>query len=88
MASTEKETIGIIIIFISITISCIIQLESLRYQSSWLKICTSFNGLSHHIIQMAITYIELILCALKLHVFNTVLIFCAHSTDVANTIMS
>ena len=55
--------IGIIFIFISITISCIfnwkqIQLESLKYQlSPWLIICTPFNGLSHHIFQMAINYI-------------------------------
>ena len=46
-------------------------------------ICTSFNGLSHHIIKMAINYIEIILCVSKLHVFNLVLIFCPDSTDVA-----
>ena len=44
---------------------------------------TSFNELSHHIIQMAINYIEIILCASKLHVFNIVLKFCPDSIDVA-----
>ena len=46
-------------------------------------ICTSFNGLPHHIIKVAIDYIKMILCASKLHVFNLVLIFCPDSTDVA-----
>ena len=46
-------------------------------------ICTSFNGLPHHIIKVAIDYIKMILCASKLHVFNFVLIFCPDSTDVA-----
>ena len=32
---------------------------------------------------MAINYIEIILYASKLHVFNIILIFCPHSTDVA-----
>ena len=30
---------------------------------------TSFNGLPHHIIKMAMNYIETILCASKLYVF-------------------
>ena len=89
MSFIENEIIGIIFIFISITISCIfnrkqIQLESLKYQlSPWRIICTSFNELSHHSIQMAINYIEIILCASKLHVIDIVLIFCPHSIDVA-----
>ena len=64
-----------------------IQLESLKYQlSPWLihVICTSFNGLSHHIIKMTINHIDInFLCASKLHVFNLVLIFCPDSNDVA-----
>ena len=74
----KKELIGIIFIFISITISFIfnwkqIQLESMKYQlSPWLII-----------IQMAIDYIEITLCASKLHVFNIVVEFCPDSTDVA-----
>ena len=49
-----------------------IQLGSMKYQlSPWLKTYTSFNGLSYHIIQMAINYIEIILFASKLHVFNS-----------------
>ena len=85
----KNDIIGIIYIFITITISCIfnwkqIQLASLKYQlSPWLIICTSFNGLSRHIIKMAINHIEIILCASKLHVFKLVLIFCPNSTDVA-----
>ena len=48
--------------------------ELLKYQlSPWLVICTSFNGLSHHIVNMAINYIE-IMCASKLRVFN--IVFC------------
>ena len=62
-----------------------IKLESLKYQlSAWLMICTSFNGLPHHIIKMAMNYIEIILCASKLHIFDLVLIYCPDSTDVAN----
>ena len=61
-----------------------IQLEPLKYQlSAWLMICTSYDGLPHHIIKMAMNYIEMIMCASKLHVFNLVLIFCPDSTDVA-----
>ena len=85
MASIQNEIIGII--FISIIILCIlnwkqIQLAWPKYQlSPWLIICTSFIR-SHHIIQMAMDYTEIVLYASKLHVFNTVLIFCPHSTDV------
>ena len=88
----KNDIIGIIYIFITITISCIfnwkqIQLASLKYQlSPWLIICTSFNGLSHHIIKMAINYIEIIQFASKLHVFKLVLIFCPNSMDVAKYI--
>ena len=60
------------------------QLESLKYQlSAWPMKCISFNGLRYHIIKMAMNYIEIIICASKLHVFNLVLIFCPDSTDVA-----
>ena len=58
-AESKNEIIGTIFIFISITISYIfnwkqIQLESIKYQlSPWLIICTSFNGLSCHIISRA-----------------------------------
>ena len=43
--------------------------------------CTSLNGISHHIIKMAINYM-IWLCASKLHVINLILIFCTESTDV------
>ena len=85
MASIASELIGIIYIFISNTNSCIfnwkqIQLESLKCElSSWLIICISFNGLSHHISQMVIDYIETILCASKLHVLDIVVKFCPDS---------
>ena len=89
MTSIKSELIGIIYIFNSISISCVvnwkqIQSESLKYQfSPWLITCISFNGLSHHIIQIAINYIEMILCVSKFHVFDIVLKFCPDSTYVA-----
>ena len=68
-----------------------IQLESLKHQwSPWLIICTSFNELPHHIIQMAINHIEIILCASKLHVFNIVVVqLClALGTSTSGTLKS
>ena len=72
MASIQNEIIGIIFVFVSLTISYIfnwkqIQLNSLKYQlSPWLILCTSFNGISLHIIQITINYIETILCTSKI----------------------
>ena len=58
-----------------------IQLEWPKYQlSPGLIICTSFNGLSHHIINIAINYTEFILGASKLHIF-IFLIFRPDSTN-------
>ena len=59
-----------------------IQLKSLKYPS---VVCMPndmyFIQWITNIIKMAMNYIEIILCASKLHVFN--LIFCPDSTDVA-----
>ena len=48
----------------------------LNFVEEGIIICTSFNGLIHHIIKIAINHTEIILCASKLHVFNLVLKFC------------
>ena len=73
MASIKNEIIGIIFIFISITISCIFNWKQIHF-IQWI-IAMYY--------QMAMNYMEMILCASKLHVLNLVLIFCPDSTNAA-----
>ena len=73
MASIENKIIGIIFIFyfnyhLMYFQLKKIQLEFVKYQlSAFLMTCTS---LPHHFIKMAMNYIEITLCASKLHAFN------------------